>query len=228
MYWGLKIKHNIIITYMPPKSKTVRSAKTNVVEDSSSSDDADAKVVDVDSASNTGSDSEVQVEPEPVRKNTKKTVPMKKEDTEKKTKTSNKTKKSSRSDNEQEVYADEQNEKPQRPRRPDNSILNFRYENYYDLNDPINTLSITEILRYCTAISAQEGKTALMKTLRNTLQAINSEKSFPEFNVGRPQQFNNGTSFGYNSHVPQRPPPIQRPPQRHNSDRNQEYRNFVD
>ena len=212
---------------MPPKAKpATRSSKSKAMNDSSSSSSSDdANVITVDSGSDSATDSDTHAEP--VRKNTKRGPgPVKKDvssDSKKsksvEKKVSGKSKKNE-SDEEEEVYADDRNDGHQRPKN--NSILNFRYEDYLDLDSPINTLDLVEILRYCTSVASKKGQRALMSTLRQTLQAINSERSFPDFNQApRSQPFGGGNNRFDQSYGNRQP--VRRP----TSDRaDREYRNF--
>lgn len=172
---------------MPPKkqvnNKTVK--KSELIEDSSSSDE---EIVNVEpTVVSDGSESETEITHEPVKKvSVKKTLSTPAARGKPSSKQSKKL-----DDDEEPIYAEQNSERPQRQRQQNKSVaLNFRYEDYYEVDDPINTMSIEEILRHAVARSSKEGKKALMLTLRKTLQAMNSETSFPEFERPpmRPQQ----------------------------------------
>ena len=176
---------------MPPKKMPISksSKKTELIEDSSSDDELTAEQA-VHHSDDSENDSDTHVELEPIKKSCSRKPP-----TVKVCATKTTSRKPTNDEDEQPLYAEQRTDHSQRPPRQNKSVaLNFRYEDYYEVDDPINTMSIEEILRHAVARSSKEGKKALMMTLRKTLQAMNSETSFPEFErppqqqtFGRPQ-----------------------------------------
>ena len=187
---------------MPPSKskKTTVSNKKVVKNDSSSSDSDSDDQVPIQQVDSDSSASDVQDEPEPFVKSKSKTTAA--ASASKSTKQQKKTKHDNVEEEPQAYVNDNSNPQYQQKQRNLKSVLNFRYEDYVNLEDPINSMSVEDILKTATAKAKEEGKTALVTTLRNTLQAMACEKSFPVFE--RPYQPRPTFDNGYNNSHPYR------------------------
>lgn len=77
--------------------------------------------------------------------------------------------------------------------------LNFSYSEYAEYTEPINELTINDILKYLIVKSYNEGKFQLKRHLEETLRAVNLEREFPGFSNDRNDRNDNRSSQRDNS-----------------------------